>query len=70
MPKKISLTDYTRKSWNSLSDIRDHMLKEDKETVIKFDGSMLITEHRVIGLAYGQVSIRPLTKELKERYNV
>ena len=37
---------YTPKKskWNSLSELRDHLVKETKEKVISFDGWQLITE--------------------------
>lgn len=56
-PKIKGLPDYTGKSWNSLSDLRDRILADGREEIVSFDGVTLRTDRRVFGLAFGELTV-------------
>ena len=47
------MIDYTTKSWNSLSDLRDKIIKDGKEKIVEFNGYELKTNKRIFKLFNG-----------------
>ena len=52
------MIDYTKKKWNSLTQLRDAIVKDGKEKVVEFNGLQLTTNKRAFGLYDGQLSVR------------
>ena len=57
MPKKLK--------WNSLSEFRDHLMRETTEKIVSFNGYRLITETTEYGLAFGTLNYREVKRESK-----
>lgn len=58
MPRKNKkLPDYTTRSWNSLSDLKERIERDEVEQIVKFDGASLKTEYRTFGLAFGKLRV-------------
>jgi len=49
IPKKLN--------WNSLTELKNYLERETKETVVHFDGFQLVTKTTRYGLANGKISI-------------
>lgn len=47
---------YRIKSWNSLIDFRDYLVKSKSEIVHQFNGHTLITDQGRYGLAFGRLT--------------
>ena len=54
-PKKLK--------WNSLSELRDHLVKETKEKIVSFDGWQLITESTCYMILDSKLLITKPTKK-------
>jgi len=52
------LPDYTGRSWNSLSDLRDRIVADGREEIQSFDGITLVTDKRRYGLSYLGLTVR------------
>lgn len=48
-----------RRRWNSLSDLRDHLLRDTNIAVKKFNGHQLFTSQGIYTLAHGEVTAMP-----------
>ena len=48
-PKKLK--------WNSLTDLKNHLIRETDEKIVYFDGWQLVTETTRYTIAYGKLSI-------------
>jgi hypothetical protein len=48
------LPDYTKRMWNSLTQLKEHIEKDGKEKVLAFDGFQLKTNKRTFKL-YGGI---------------
>jgi hypothetical protein len=46
----LKAKDYRNKTWNSLTDFKDWLIKNKKEEIIEFDGLSLTTNKGVYGL--------------------
>lgn len=44
------LPDYTKRMWDSLTQLKDRIEKDGKEKVLEFNGHMLVTDHRTFRL--------------------
>jgi hypothetical protein len=49
--------------WNSLSDFKNFLERETKETVVSFNGYELITKTATYGLAFGQLVVNEKKKK-------
>lgn len=49
--------------WNSLSDFKNFLEKETKETIINYNGYELETKNAVYGLVLGQLNVREKKKK-------
>jgi hypothetical protein len=47
---------YRKKSWNSLIDFRDYLIRTKSEIVDQFNGHTLITDQGRYGLAFGRLT--------------
>lgn len=54
-----------KQNWNSLSELRDFLIKETAEKVVLFNGYQLVTETTVYGLSFGKLSINEVKRENK-----
>jgi len=52
-----ALPDYTRKSWNSLSDLVERIKTDGREEIVSFDGIKIVTDAREFGLAFGELTV-------------
>ena len=50
--------NHLQRSWNSLSDLRDYLVKNKLEKVKYFDGWQLVTDKRQYQLVFGQLSFQ------------
>jgi len=57
------MTDYTKRTWNSLSQLKDHIEKDGKEKVKDFIGHELITNKYRYGLYGGILTRNPVKKQ-------
>jgi len=57
------MTDYTKRSWNSLSQLREHLDRDGKEKVKEFNGFELITNKNRYGLFQGAITKKPVKKQ-------
>jgi hypothetical protein len=53
-PKKLK--------WNSLSEFKEHLVKETSEKIILFDGWRIVTETTEYGIIHGILKVRPKQK--------
>jgi hypothetical protein len=53
-----------KQNWNSLSELRDFLVKETTEKILLFNGYQLVTETTVYGLAFGKLLINPKQKKV------
>jgi hypothetical protein len=53
-----------KQNWNSLSELRDFLIKETTEKIVLFNGHQLVTETTVYGLAFGKLLINPKQKKV------
>lgn len=51
------LPDYTKRMWNSLSQLREHIERDDKERVLDFTGFELVTDKRKFRLYDGMLFV-------------
>lgn len=49
--------------WNCLSDFKNFLERETKETIVSFNGYELITKNAVYGLALGQLIVNEKKKK-------
>lgn len=56
-----------KKKWACLSDLRDYLVKEQKETVVDFNGWRLEMEDAVYTMKFGEVFIQPKITEVKKK---
>lgn len=54
------LPDYTKRMWNSLTQLKEHINKDGKEKVIDFNGFELITNKRRFTLYDGMLFVEDL----------
>ena len=54
-----------RRRWNSLSDFRDHLIRDTKIEVKKFNGHELITRQGIYTLAHGEITAMPKVESKK-----
>lgn len=57
------MTDYTKRTWSSLSQLRDHIERDGKERVKDFTGNELITNKHRYGLYGGVLTRNPVKKQ-------
>jgi len=57
------MTDYTKRTWSSLSQLRDHIERDSKERVKDFTGNELITNKHRYGLYDGILTRNPVKKQ-------
>lgn len=50
------MKDYTKKSWNSLTQLKEHIERDNKEKIVSFDGIKLVTNKRTYRLFDGQLT--------------
>lgn len=58
-------TNYRKKSWNSLTDLHDYLVRTKAEEILDFNGLFLTTDKGVYGLAIGKLSFQE--KEVKKK---
>ena len=58
---------YRTKRWHTLVDFRDYLTRTKAEIVEQFNGYELVTDKGSYGLAFGELSFRPLEKKKKKK---
>jgi hypothetical protein len=53
----------SKRKWNSLSDLRDHLKRDTTEQVLSFNGHQLVTRAATYTLAHGEISAMANTKK-------
>jgi len=53
-----------KQKWNSLSELRDYLLRETTEKIVLFNGYQLVTETTIYGLLDGNLLIYPKQKKV------
>lgn len=53
-----------KKKWACLADLKEHLVREQKETVVDFNGWRLEMEDAIYFMKFGEISIHP--KEVKK----
>lgn len=46
-----------KKNWNSLTELKNYLVKETNEKIVHFDGYQLVTKTTKYGLYNGKISI-------------
>ena len=54
-----------KQNWNSLSELRDFLIKETTEKIVLFNGYQLVTETTIYGLSFGKLHINEVKRESK-----
>ena len=57
------MTDYTKRTWNSLLQVREAVERDGKEKVKAFKGYELITNKYCYGLYQGILTRNPIKKQ-------
>lgn len=53
-----------KKNWNSLTELKNYLVRETNEKIVHFDGYQLVTETTRYGLCDGKISIsEPIVDE-------
>tara|TARA_R110002153_G_scaffold27498_2_gene85387 strand:- start:387 stop:596 length:210 start_codon:yes stop_codon:yes gene_type:complete len=63
----MSLPDYTKKTWNSLSQLHERIEKDGKERIVNFDGISIVTNKRTFGLYDGVVNVVVKMKKTRKK---
>ena len=63
---KIKSSKYRTKKWNSLTELKDYLVRTKAEKIISFDGIALVTDSGSYGLAMGKLKF---TEKKKKKAN-
>jgi hypothetical protein len=54
--------DYTKRTWNSLSQLKEHIVRDGKERILDFTGNEIVTNKYRYGLYDGMLTRNPTKK--------
>jgi len=61
------MTDYTNRTWSSLSQLKEKIEKDGKEKIVEFNGLELVTNKFIYGLYAGVLVRTDIPKKTKKK---